>query len=101
MSSQQEPHADFDHTGADSTVVQVECYAGHHAEESPRRFFIGKRQIEVREIIDRWLDPAHRYFKVRGDDHGVYILRYDAQADRWDMILFDNGRRDDTRLSST
>ena len=56
---------------------------------------------EVREIIDRWLEPDHRYFKVRGDDHGVYILRYDTQADHWDMILFDSGRRDDTRLSST
>ena len=101
MSSQRKPHTDFDHTGADSPVVQVECYAGHRAEESPRRFFIGKRQIEVREIIDRWLEPDHRYFKVRGDDHGVYILRYDTQADRWDMILFDSGMRDDTRLSST
>ena len=101
MSNPREPHTGFDHTGADSPVVRVECYAGHRAEESPRRFFIGKRQIEVREIIDRWLEPDHRYFKVRGDDHGVYILRYDARADRWDMILFDSGMRDDTRLSST
>ena len=101
MNSQQEPHTDFDDTGADSPVVRVECYAGHRAAESPRRFSIGKRQIEVREIIDRWLDPAHRYFKVRGSDQGVYILRHDSQADRWDMILFDSGRRDDTRLSST
>lgn len=101
MNSPQEPQTDFDDTGADSPVVRVECYAGQRAAESPRRFFIGKRQIEVREIIDRWLDPAHRYFKVRGDDHGVYILRYDAQTDRWDMILFDSGRRDETRLSST
>ena len=101
MSSPQRPHTDSDHTGAESPAVRVECYAGHRAEESPRQFFIGKRKIEVREIIDRWLDPDHRYFKVRGSDQGVYILRHDSQADRWDMILFDSGRRDETRLSST
>ena len=101
MSNQRKAHTDLDHTGADSPVVRVECYAGHRAEESPRRFFIGERQIEVVEIIDRWLDPAHRYFKVRGSDLGVYILRHDSQAERWDMILFDSASRDATRLSST
>lgn len=101
MSSQREPHSGFDHTGVDSPVVRVECYAGHRAEESPRRFFIGKRKIEVREVIDRWLDPNHSYFKVRGDDNGIYILCYDPHADDWEMALFNSGTRDETRLSST
>ena len=101
MSSQREPHTGFDNTGADAPVVRVECYAGHRAEESPRRFFIGKRQIEVREIIDRWLDPNYSYFKVRGDDNGIYILRYDPHADDWEMTLFDSSTRDETCLSST
>ena len=99
-----------DHREADSSrerdiaspaSIRVECYAGHCAEESPRRFSIGRRQVEVTEIIDRWLDPDHRYFKLRGDDRGVYLLRYEASADRWDLVLYDSGTRDDTRLSST
>jgi hypothetical protein len=61
-----------------TTTIRVECYAGHRGEESPRRFFLGERAIEVVDIVDRWLDPAHRYFKVRGDDGGVYILRHDV-----------------------
>ena len=85
----------------DTTAVRVECYAGYRAEESPRRFFIGKREIEVIEIIDRWLDPAHSHFKVRGDDGGIYILRYDQDSGSWEMILFDSGTHADTRLSST
>jgi hypothetical protein len=85
----------------DNTAVRVECYAGYRAEESPRRFFIGKREIEVIEIIDRWLDPAHSHFKVRGDDGGIYILRYDQDSGSWEMILFDSGTHADTRLSST
>ena len=81
--------------------IRVECYAGYRAEESPCRFFIGRRKIEVNEIIDRWLDPAHNYFKLRGDDGGIYILRYDQASDTWEMIMFDSGTKDQTRLSST
>lgn len=83
------------------STIRVECYAGQRAEESPRRFFLGRKQIEVSEIIDRWLDPSHSYFKLRGDDGGIYILRYDPAGDRWELILFDSGTRDETRLSST
>lgn len=90
-----------DRSGNDMTSIRVECYAGQRAEESPRRFFIGQRKIEVSEIIDRWLDPEHSYFKLRGDDGGIYILRYDRAADAWEMILFDSGKREETRLSST
>jgi len=79
----------------------MECYAGHRADEEPRRFFIGEREIKVNAIIDRWLDPAHRYFKIRGDDNGIYILRHDTGNDSWQMTLFDSGRREDARLSST
>ena len=82
-------------------TVRVQCYAGYRADESPRRFFIGQREIEATEIIDRWLDPEHSYFKLRGSDGGIYILRYDARSDSWEMILFDSGTRQDTRLSST
>jgi hypothetical protein len=82
-------------------ALRVECYAGERAEESPQRFFIGQREIRVSEIIDRWLDPKHSYFKLRGDDGGIYILRYDQATDAWEMTLYDSGERHETRLSST
>jgi hypothetical protein len=84
-----------------ATAIRVECHAGYRAEESPRRFFLGQREIKVTEIIDRWLDPSHSYFKLRADDGGVYVLRYDSDSDSWEMILYDSGSRDETRLSST
>jgi len=101
MSDNQEKNAGSGHNQKDTPVVRVECYAGHRAEESPRRFFIGKREIGIIEIIDRWLDPNHSYFKVRGDDGGIYILCYDRDSDTWEMTLFNSGTRDETRLSST
>ena len=85
----------------DTTSIRVECYAGHRAEESPRRFFLGRREVRVKEIIDRWLDPEHSYFKIRADDGGIYILRYDRAADNWQLTLFNSDTRDDMRLSST
>ncbi|MGB5582766.1 MAG: hypothetical protein WBO93_04080 [Gammaproteobacteria bacterium] len=81
--------------------IKVVCYAGYRAEETPLRFYLGERRIEVSEVLDRWIGPAHRYFKLRGDDEGIYILRHSIDEDRWEMTLFDSGTREDTRLSST
>lgn len=68
--------------------VRVECYAGYRGEETPVRFYLGEKKIEVVEVIDRWLAPDHRYFKVKGDDGANYILRHDTTADRWELTLF-------------
>ena len=81
--------------------LRVECYAGYTADQEPVRFQLCRRWVLVIEILDRWLDPAHRYFKVRGDDGGIYILRHDTASQRWEMTLFDSASRSDTRLSST
>ena len=93
--SETEPAAD------DSPFIRVECYAGHRAETEPRRLHIGGREVSVTEVIDRWLDPQHRYFKLRGDDGGIYLIRQDTLSGRWELTLFDSGRREETRLSST
>jgi hypothetical protein len=78
-------------------AVRVE----YHAQEAPRRFFIGQREIAVTDTLDRWLDPEHSYFKLRGSDGGIYILRHEVRAGLWELILFDSGTREETRLSST
>ena len=72
-------------------TVRVECYAGHRGEQTPRRFCLGQREVAVAEVIDAWLGPDHRYFKVRGDDGDTYILRHDGPADRWEMTAFQRG----------
>ena len=81
--------------------VGVSCYAGYRGEETPQRLTFGERQIDVSEVLDRWLDPGHRYFKLRGDDGGVYLVRHDVAEGVWELTLFDSGRLPATRLSST
>jgi len=66
--------------------VRVECYAGHRGEQTPRRFHLGGRLVEVTTVLDCWLGPDHRYFKVSGDDGASYVLRHDGQRQRWEVF---------------
>lgn len=74
-------------------AIRVECYAGHRGDEEPRRFYFGTTPVEVVEIVDRWLAPDHRYFKVLGGDGDTYILRHDLVTDRWELTMFERRPR--------
>jgi len=71
----------------DVPEVRVEFYAGHRADLEPWRFRIGRREVAVAVIFDRWMEPGHSCFRVLGDDHRAYILCHDTVADRWDLVL--------------
>jgi hypothetical protein len=68
--------------------IHVDCYAGYKGEQQPRRFRLRSRTIEINTILDQWLAPDHRYFKVQGDDHAVYILRHDPIAWKWELTFY-------------
>jgi hypothetical protein len=72
--------------------IRVSCYAGYRGEETPKRFQIGSTTIEIEEILDRWIGPNHRYFKVRGEDQATYIIRHDVDSYRWELTFFKNPR---------
>lgn len=74
--------------GAAPLVVSVICHAGYRGEETPRRFEMGSRTVEVAEVVDRWLAPDHRYFKVRGSDQATYVLRHGVTSDVWELVLY-------------
>jgi len=74
--------------------LRVDCYAGYRGEETPRRFYLGDRCVEVLEVIDQWLEPDHRYFKVRGEEGALYILRHDVEEGEWELTLYQS---EDTR----
>jgi hypothetical protein len=70
--------------------IQVECYAGAKADETPRRFIREERLIEIGEVLDRWYQvesqpgwPRTDYFKVRGADQREYLLKHDLETDEW------------------
>jgi hypothetical protein len=74
------------------TPIQVESYAGHKADETPRRFLVEDQWIEVEEVLDRWYQvqtlpewPRADYFKVRGADQHDYLLKHDLETDGWHL----------------
>ena len=69
-------------------AADVECHAGYRGEETPRRFNLAERQIEIVEVVDSWLAPDHRYFKVQDTQGDLYILRNDVASARWEVTLF-------------
>jgi len=86
--------------------LKVECYAGYKPDERPLRFsFIstgdsgsessavrGKPTYQVAEVIDRWYGPDYECFRIRADDHNLYVLRHHLGEDSWSL---DSYRRDD------
>lgn len=73
--------------------IRVECYSGHKADESPRRFLWKGQWIEMREIVDRWYQgdrdpewPIADYFKVTDAAGRPHLLRHDRESDEWYLV---------------
>ena len=74
--------------------IRVDCYAGHRGEETPRRLIFDGRAVEVAEVMDQWLAPDHRYFKLRGGDGATYIVRHDTASGAWELFQYQRGTPD-------
>jgi hypothetical protein len=69
-------------------AIRVDCREGHRGEPVPCIFFLGPRQVRVEEVVDRWHGDDHRYYKVRGDDGDLYILRHEPGREHWELTVF-------------
>lgn len=72
--------------------IRVECDAGDADMGKPTRFHLGDRRVEVLENLDRWFGTDYVYFKVRGGDGNLYILRLDEARDAWELTMFQAAR---------
>jgi hypothetical protein len=63
--------------------IEVVAYSGYKANERPISFIMDNRKVEVWDIIDRWYDADHDYFKILGDDGMIYLLRWQRTSDLW------------------
>ena len=69
-------------------LVQVETYADQGVEKL-RRIRFDSRQIEIAENIDQWHGPDYRYFKVRGTDGNLYMLRHNEIRATWELTMYE------------
>ena len=49
---------------------------------------MANNKIEVIEVVDRWLAPDHRYFKITGDDDATYIICHDTVTGGWELVFY-------------
>jgi hypothetical protein len=68
--------------------IGVECYAGHRGEQTPRALIIANRRIAVAEVLDAWLGPDYRYFKLEAEDGDTYLVRHDERRGTWELTMF-------------
>jgi hypothetical protein len=72
--------------------VAIECYAGYRGAQTPRTLILAERRIAVAEVVDAWLAPDYRYFKLRGVDGDTYLVRHDERSDSWQTMFQVNTR---------
>jgi len=68
--------------------VQVETYMDRGIEKLSRIRFDG-RPVEIAENIDQWYGADYRYFKVRGGDGNLYIVRHNEVRPDWELTLYE------------
>ena len=68
--------------------ITVDCHAGHRGEEMPRMIRFESQNVKVKKVIDQWIGPDHRYFKILGDDGATYIIRHDIVRWLWELTLY-------------
>lgn len=74
--------------------LKVECYSGYRGEETPRSIRFGSKKIEVKRILDRWLSPDHRYFKIMDEEGSLFIIRHDVIFQKWELTFFKQAEHD-------
>ncbi len=68
--------------------IRVECYSGYKGNESPVRFLLGDRTIQVEQVMDRWYGENGSYFRVLGNDKNLYILKGPIEEGSWELVSF-------------
>jgi hypothetical protein len=68
--------------------IEVDSDADDTGIKKPKRIRLNGRIVEIVEAIDRWPGHDYSYFKVRGDDGSVYILRLNEACNSWELTMF-------------
>ncbi len=71
--------------------IDVHWQQGPTGDPEPLIFRIADADRAVAEVLDRWPGSDYGYVKLRGDDGGLYILRYEDAGGRWTIMFYDSG----------
>src|SRR5438067_1362864 len=63
--------------------IHVECRSEKGAD--PLRFVLGDHTVEVEDLLDRWYGDDADYFRVRGRDGHLYVLKHFRGHEGWEL----------------
>lgn len=68
--------------------IKVELSSDAKGHESPCRFMLGNRTVQVEAVADRWYGEHACYFRVLGSDENSYILKGPLGDGSWELVSF-------------
>jgi len=75
--------------------IEVIAYSGYRGEETPRTIILPDKEVEVFEILNRWIEEGFedrgrkRFFKVKESDGNTHKIYYDEEAEEWFYVFED------------
>lgn len=73
--------------GVDGDPLQVDLYAGYKGEPTPRAFVHDGGRREITRLVATWYTDHHCYFRVEADDTHHYVIRYEFDRNRWELVM--------------
>ena len=64
----------------------VECYSGYQYAQRPAAFYWQGQRKLVEVILDQWLTPATRSFRVITQDQQIFELHFRFDSDDWEVM---------------
>jgi hypothetical protein len=68
--------------------IKVESYSDSKGQESPSRFSLGSRTVQIEAVVDRWFGEHASYYRVLGDDENLYIVKGPLVDGSWELVSF-------------
>ena len=65
---------------------QVECHSGYTYAQRPTAVYWQDERLGIEEILDEWLSPNARHFKVITVNRLLFELSYREDSDQWKII---------------
>jgi len=80
--------------------IKVESMSDAKGQETPSRFMLGIRTIEIQAVADRWYGEQACYFRVLGSDENSYILKGPLEDGSWELVSFTHKDSRGTEIES-
>ncbi len=75
--------------------MRVECYAGYRGDERPVAFWADTERIAIEAVLETWMTEDGTYFRVRGADQSVTVLRRNDRHGCWERIDYQSAHEQD------